>query len=118
MQGAGRGAAIGPFNRNSRSRPLSASARLQTPRATFACRYDADTQRNSQASLLFGTPMRLNIFRSGRRLAMAFGALWAVIWITYVAFEEPGVTMRYAISWPDELAVREESCEWGDATRD
>lgn len=62
--------------------------------------------------------MRLNIFRSGRLLAMALGALWAIIWICYVVFEEPGVRMSYAISSPDALAVKAESCEWGDATRD
>jgi hypothetical protein len=62
--------------------------------------------------------MKLNIFRSGRLLAMALGALWAIIWICYVVFEEPSVRMSYAISSPDALAIKVESCEWGDATRD
>jgi hypothetical protein len=62
--------------------------------------------------------MRLNLFRSGRLLAMAFGALWAIIWIGYMVYEQPGVRMSYAISWPDELAAKVDRCEWGDATRD
>jgi hypothetical protein len=61
--------------------------------------------------------MRLNIFRSGRRLAMAFGALWAIIWICFALFEQPSLEMAYAVSWLGEPPIKVDGCDWGDATR-
>lgn len=48
---------------------------------------------------------------------MAFGALWAIIWICFALFEQPSLEMAYAVSWLGEPPIKVDGCDWGDATR-
>jgi len=62
--------------------------------------------------------MKLNIFKSARLLAKLLGAAWAISWLGYAVYGDPGASMRYSIGWPDEPAVKVESCGREDATKE
>lgn len=59
--------------------------------------------------------MKVNFFEGARRIALVVGAMWAIGWLAYGVFNEPYVSVTYAVAWPGEKPTRAKECADRDA---
>lgn len=59
--------------------------------------------------------MKVNFFEGGRRIALVIGLIWILGWLTFGVFNEPYVSVTYAVAWPGENPTRAKECADKDA---
>lgn len=61
--------------------------------------------------------MRVNMFKTGRRISLALGVSWVGGCLAYGIFASPYIHLNYSISGPDAEPVRVDRCDHEDGSR-